>query len=1017
MRALGPECEDLDPFIDGELSAAAAASYREHLGHCDRCQQMLRGRILEAVTVSKAAAPSIIPLHGWRAAKKSRWIWAGVGVAALAACVALVLHRTAPHHGAGSVASNGVTASLAKELQAKRGVDVRFSAAGLDGYRERAVMRAAAEPASHESFSLTSLAALEKRDANALIGALALNGDLASARKKVKEQEDREQTEKRPPTASMLSDRAALALLETGDPHQAQANAERSLSLARQALRLEPTHPQAMWNEAVALERLQLSLAAAAAFDAIAARGEKGWATEAKQRADDLRAKYRGDLDQQKQLEESAIAMIRGGAPMAKDLVTRSPSLARLAFHLAVASTADRERLAALAPLADQIDLAAGSRDLAKELAQIRASNLATRAPLAREIAEISGQLTSLLPPDRAGAPLEQSAVEALRELRSRAKKAAHPDIARAIALLIEEGQLTADDIAELPSLSAGGSWWRLVAVQRQTFYLTYKTRYVVEVELAAREIIDNCSDPLWCPPILRTVATSSSRIGRVDHAIKLATSARVLAREAGDRKEEGRVFNVTGQIATWRGVDWDPSAVADAYLQESTLRFSSCRTRLHRLDYAAAMALDYHRFREAEESLRKADQSAPECPPHMVRYNAEEARVRLIAHEPTAERMNQIVRQVQRVEQEPGANLSSDYRLYNEFLLSRGQLAITDSPETVATLRAVVAKAATRTSDHYARKVRVAGLSALAERAARRGAAAEALAAVAEQIGVKLGEGCAVAINHGDRVAIIIRDANNVMTADIREPPEGQRLIPASELLPRTVRARLANCARIDVLATGPYFGAANLLDRELRWTYRSSSRPLSPHAGGLAKQVVVTDVEPPPELGLASLRPMRPDDSARVLSRAMATPDGVLAAITDAELVVINAHGVTDVSEPSAASLVLSPDGKGTYWLTAERVKQARLTSAPVIILAACHAGRVQVSAEPWSLASSFLSAGASAVIAPTVAIVDDEANVVFESIVKRMRSGSSPEQAVAEEREARGDVPWLASVVVFQ
>jgi hypothetical protein len=146
----------------------------------------------------------------------------------------------------------------------------------------------------------------------------------------------------------------------------------------------------------------------------------------------------------------------------------------------------------------------------------------------------------------------------------------------------------------------------------------------------------------------------------------------------------------------------------------------------------------------------------------------------------------------------------------------------------------------------------------------------------------------------------------------------------------------------------------------------------------------------------------------------------DRVLGAVADAELVVINAHGITDANEPSAASLVLSPDPKlkGSYWLTADRVKKARLARSPVVILAACHAGRVQVSTEPWSLASSFLAAGARAVIAPTTEIPDQDANEVFESIIGRMQAGSSPEQAVAKEREERGGrSPWLANVVVFQ
>jgi hypothetical protein len=284
--------------------------------------------------------------------------------------------------------------------------------------------------------------------------------------------------------------------------------------------------------------------------------------------------------------------------------------------------------------------------------------------------------------------------------------------------------------------------------------------------------------------------------------------------------------------------------------------------------------------------------------------------------------------------------------------------------------------------------------------------------------MGVVLEDGCAVGINHDDRVTVVVRGADGRAEAAVREVPEGQRVLGVQELLPAPTRRRLTGCARIDVLATGPYFGVPGLLGPELRWAYRSSPRrKTSPLR--LEAQVVVTDVQAPPDLGLPALRRMELG-AARTLEGAMATPEGVLRAIADAELVVINAHGITDANEPSAASLVLSPDPKlkGSYWLTAEKVRQARLSRAPVVILAACHAGRVQVSTEPWSLASSFLAAGARAVIAPTTEIPDKDANEVFESIVKRMQSGSSPEQAVAREREARGGKsPWLASVVVFQ
>jgi hypothetical protein len=135
-------------------------------------------------------------------------------------------------------------------------------------------------------------------------------------------------------------------------------------------------------------------------------------------------------------------------------------------------------------------------------------------------------------------------------------------------------------------------------------------------------------------------------------------------------------------------------------------------------------------------------------------------------------------------------------------------------------------------------------------------------------------------------------------------------------------------------------------------------------------------------------------------------------------AGLIVIVAHGITDAREPSAASLILSPDREGDYLLTASKVSTARLDGAPIVILAGCDAGRVSVSAEPWSLATSFLAAGARAVMAPTEQIPDDEAGKAFESLVGRIRNGADPVEALQAERSDRGtDAAWLSSMIIFE
>ncbi len=987
---MSPSCDDLDPFFDGELPAEGAAAFREHLGGCARCQRALRGRMLEALVVTPSqeagdAATRVPAAVALRAPRRTRrWAWVPA-VAAAAAAVAL-WWKIGPSSEAPPAGPEQPEVALA--LKPQRRVDVRFSDRRLDGYREREVVRSGSE--SHEEIGRKALAALEERnDLHALVGALALKGELASAAA---------DAGKLPATAAALSDRAALALLEA-DPQKMRANAERALSLAVRARRLDPALEQAIWNEAVALEQLQLTLAAAAAFDEIAQRGTAGWSAEAGRRAAGLRSKYEGDLARADALLAAADAMERGGPVLDPGQAARAPSLARKALHVALAATAERARLAELAPLAGKLAMSA-------ELDRVRASDLSRRAPLARRFA------AALAKPDLAE----------LRAVRAAAGRAGALDIARAVALAVRNLDVTAEDASELEALAAAGPWWRLASTQRLAYFLTYRARSYAEADLVARDAVEACRagarerDAYWCPQLLRTVAAANAEVGRVDRAYELLDEAQRLADEVGERREEARVLSVLGQIASTRIVDAiDPSAVSSAYLRESDLRLSHCWSRLFLLDFPARAALDHHRFADAERLLADADRlNQTQC--KEVRYNAEEVRLRLIVQRPSADRVGELARSLQRIEASH-PDLDPPLRLYGAYLLARARLAAEGEPH-VAALRDVLGRAQAFPDEGYPHTIRIGGHSALAEHAARRGAAAEALAAIAARMGVALEDGCAVGVNHGDRVTVVVRGADGGAEAAVREVPEGRRVLDPQELIPAAARRRLAGCPRVDVLATGPYFGVPGLFGPELSWAYRSSPRrrtePLR-----LAQQVVVTDVQAPPDLRLPALRRMELA-GARTLEGTMATPEAVLGAIADADLVVINAHGITNANEPSAASLVLSPDPKlkGSYWLTADRVKKARLARSPVVILAACHAGRVQVSTEPWSLASSFLSAGARAVIAPTTEIPDQDANEVFESIIARMQAGSSPEQAVAKEREERGGKsPWLANVVVFQ
>jgi cellulose synthase operon protein C len=241
--------------------------------------------------------------------------------------------------------------------------------------------------------------------------------------------------------------------------------------------------------------------------------------------------------------------------------------------------------------------------------------------------------------------------------------------------------------------------------------------------------------------------------------------------------------------------------------------------------------------------------------------------------------------------------------------------------------------------------------------------------------------------------------------------------MVPPREAVSKAMREHLADCPRVDVVAAAPYFGAPQLLDDRVAWVYHAGMP--HPRTGPPTQhEIVVSEVAPPDDLHLPALRRFPGGPGAEVLSGVRATPEHVLAAMRTASLVILVAHGVTDAAEPTAASLILSPDPRGDYLLTASKVRAATLVGSPVVVLAGCDAGRVQVSAEPWSLATSFLQAGARVVIAPTAPIPDDNANEVFRSLIERIRAGADPADALAAERHHRGAAaPWLSSIVIFE
>ena len=1005
-------CEDLDPFFDRELPSEAGLAFREHLTRCARCQKVLRGRMLEAAMIAGAAdrasaesapasarEPIAAAQHaaprGTLGERIGRWRRYAVatGTAAIAmAAAGLMTWRPGP----------SAPAAPAISLADERGVEVRFSAPALDRHRRYAVVRAAGSAAAvpHERIGLSELAELERRgELNMLVGASALNGDLASAERTAGEL---------PKTAPSLTDRAAIELLrdtsatDIGSP-RTQA-AERALSLTTDALRIDPAYAPARWNQALALRRLGLALVAARVFDEIAELREAGWADEARGNADLLRRDYQRTTDDWRRTKADADQMVLGGAVLAADAIARAPSLARDAFYKALATASTLARIDELRPLARALDAQFATTALRDLLARVRASDLRSRAPVAADL--------------RAFLKLRKPA-EAINELRARALDHDIPDIVLASFLVIDAADTDDSDLALLDQLviRSRDPWWRLVQLARRAHVLEFDHRDYAAVDAAERIAGPICKSihSTWCGRIMRLAGGANSQMGRADLAIEQITAARRQATEAAVPDDEIAALEALGQAVAIRVADdVDSGAVAGAYLEEVALRNDTCTTRLRRLDFAATAALQHHRFAQAARARHDSDVLEQErCQDEQVRLNGETARVQLVLHG-QATSIETLRTNLARLDS--GHAGWKQQALYVEFLRAAATLA-EDRPRGELALRQVIADSDADPARPFARQVRALAFDAIVESIARSDDAKAVLALLTERLRTPSFDRCVVGVAAWNRLVVAVLDADGRPALDTREIPEGVVMVPPSEVVSPALRARLDGCRRVEVVTPGAYFGTPRLLGGEVAWVYRSGTpRPAS--ARGPTRELVIAEATPPEDLQLPALRPFAGLPGAELVSDRAATPANVLAAMQTASLIVVVAHGLTDANEPTAASLILSPDAQGDYLLTASKVSAVRLSHAPVVVLAGCDAGRVQVSAQPWSLATSFVDAGARVVIAPTEPIPDASANEVFRSLVERIRAGADPADALALERRTRGAVaPWLSSIVVFE
>lgn len=138
------------------------------------------------------------------------------------------------------------------------------------------------------------------------------------------------------------------------------------------------------------------------------------------------------------------------------------------------------------------------------------------------------------------------------------------------------------------------------------------------------------------------------------------------------------------------------------------------------------------------------------------------------------------------------------------------------------------------------------------------------------------------------------------------------------------------------------------------------------------------------------------------------------------DATLIVLAAHSLTSTRNPAHSVIFLAKEKEDPGFLYQSDLYRLRLDASPLVVLSACGTGKpTGKEAPPSSLATGFLAAGASAVIAPLFDVNDRATPALMKVFYRKLAAGQSPGEALrsaqvaylANSRAMQKD-PWLWS-----
>jgi cellulose synthase operon protein C len=1001
-------CSTLQAFLEGDLAPELQARFEDHLAGCAACQEeveaTMRFYALGAQLSLRRDRPHAVipapqevgrPAHEVRHRQPGRqperqpgrpgrpglaWrrpLLAGVTFAAAAIAVALLIPPR-------PTASARLASQIGAELSPSRAFEERLPFAAFDQYRAYDTNRAGA--AHREPLSGKTLRDLEALpDQVGLIAAHLARGELDAA----------DEALRRAAPGDDLDVERAFVAARQGHPAGA-------LALLDRVLARTPRHAQALWNRAVVLGELDLSLVAAEAFDASFtasfAAVQPRWSVEAFQRRAALRSREAARKQDWKTTHEACVALERGVVPDL-GIVRRRPWVCRPGLYEAVRRAQTREEVMRLLPVADVIDAESGdtaSSELVKRTAsldfQLRGASVAIYRKLA-------------IPP----APSAEAKAGFVAQLRA----SGQADLV--LGALPRAGMLH-DHLDEYVALARArhDPYFAEIAVQFDAQAKQDAGRSL-EAELSLRDAVAECAKrevELRCVYLQMALANQYLTRHLPAEATKVAVAGLERSRRLGLYWADRLLFAILADAAR---LERDYPQMR-AYLREAALRDDECPQQRLSHEAMSDAELTELRFAGARAELDRA----PACgePLTLLRARIEAT----LAHvDGTPERVAGLREDFARARRD--ATWTPGERAYLD--ASEGRLVAAGDPAAARGLlaRAIAAADQLGIGDATATKARSVAYNTLLVLGAKDLDSAALLAVFAAAGRVPPRAGCALgALIDGERLLLVARDAGDrfqqVFEPNAFQTPD----VDARTLVPAAILRALSGCPRVDVIALPPLYGQPHLLPPELAWSYRGPATAQLP--GGTRRPVALTieDTRPPAALGLARLQSASHEPRATsvddvIVSGGEATPRRVLQELALADFVEIHAHGFVDLGISDASLIALSPQSDGSFALTARAIAAVKLERAPFIALAACHAAyTAPYLHEPWSLPYAFLLAGARGVLAPTTAIPDKDAGSFFRAVGDQILRGADPAAVLRDQRQQRRSPDWVNDVVLF-